>query len=74
MHDHDLPSAWGILKYRDGAGVERIVHLTKSPFTIGRLNDNDLPLDDPYVSRFHVELIYDGADCRLVDRHSTSGS
>jgi HD-GYP domain-containing protein (c-di-GMP phosphodiesterase class II) len=74
MHDYDLPSAWGILKYRDGAGVERIVHLTKSPFTIGRLNDNDLPLDDPYVSRFHVELIYDGADCRLVDRHSTSGS
>jgi HD-GYP domain-containing protein (c-di-GMP phosphodiesterase class II) len=74
MSNQDATTAWGTLQYRDAAGKEQIVALGKSPFTIGRLGDNDLQLDDPYISRFHVELHFDGSTCRIYDKRSTSGT
>lgn len=74
MSNQDANAAWGTLKYRDAAGKEQVLALSKSPFTIGRLGENDLQLDDPYISRFHVELHYDGANCRIYDKRSTSGT
>lgn len=67
-------NAWGTLRYRDVTGKERVVVLNKAPFTIGRLGDNHLQLDDPYISRHHVELVFDGKTYRMRDKQSTSGS
>ncbi|MBX7221940.1 MAG: HD domain-containing protein [Blastocatellia bacterium] len=62
------------LKYRDVTGKERIIPIAKMPFSIGRLGDNSLQLDDPYISRHHVEITYDGSNFRMRDKQSTSGS
>ncbi len=66
--------AWGTLKYRDAAGKEATALLNKPVFRIGRLADNDVQIDDPYVSRLHVELRFDGVQATLVDRSSTGAT
>ncbi len=67
-------SEFGRLKYRDITGMEHVVSLDKATFTIGRLGDNDLQLDDPYISRHHAEITFDGTRYHLRDKQSTSGS
>jgi HD-GYP domain-containing protein (c-di-GMP phosphodiesterase class II) len=62
------------LKFVDVGGAARSVSLYKSVFTIGRLGDNDLQLDDPYVSRHHAEIAFDGENYIFRDKQSTSGS
>ncbi|QUV82051.1 HD domain-containing protein [Chloracidobacterium sp. D] len=73
MEQH-VGKAWGTLKYRDAAGKEATAMLNKPVFRIGRLADNDLQIDDPYVSRLHVELRFDGVHATLVDRSSTGAT
>src|ERR1051326_8767011 len=65
---------WATLKFIDASGAARSVSLYKSVFTIGRLGDNDLQLDDPYVSRHHAEIAFDGENYIFRDKGSTSGS
>ncbi|MBL8151830.1 MAG: FHA domain-containing protein, partial [Blastocatellia bacterium] len=65
---------WATLKFVDSGGLQKSVSLYKSLFTIGRLSDNDLQLDDPYVSRHHAEIIFDGEKYLFRDKRSTSGS
>lgn len=65
---------WAILKFVDASGTPKSVSLYKSIFTIGRLGDNDLQLDDPYVSRHHAEISFDGENYIFRDKNSTSGS
>src|SRR5437773_1610124 len=65
---------WATLKFIDASGTSRSVSLYKSVFTIGRLGDNDLQLDDPYVSRHHAEIAFDGENYIFRDKQSTSGS
>ena len=48
--------------------------LGMQPFRIGRLGGNDLKLDNPYISRQHVEITRDGAAYQLRDLGSTSGT
>lgn len=45
-----------------------------SPFTIGRLPENDLVLAHPYVSRRHAELILEPEGCYVVDQGSRHGT
>jgi sigma-B regulation protein RsbU (phosphoserine phosphatase) len=48
-----------------------IVH---SPFTIGRLPENDLVLSHPYVSRRHAEIVIENGSCFVVDQNSRHGT
>ncbi|MEW6735320.1 MAG: HD domain-containing phosphohydrolase [Acidobacteriota bacterium] len=65
---------WATLRFVDASGANKSVSLYKSVFTIGRLGDNDLQLDDPYVSRHHAEISFDGENYIFRDKQSTSGS
>ncbi|MGC2636669.1 MAG: SpoIIE family protein phosphatase [Acidobacteriaceae bacterium] len=48
--------------------------ITHSPFTIGRLPENDLVLAHAYVSRRHAEVIVADEGCYVVDLGSTHGT
>src|SRR5215471_4209915 len=58
-------------KYLD---EERIVPLSEGTLRIGRHEDNDLVLDNPYISRFHVEIVSEGSRHLIRDLVSTSGT
>jgi pSer/pThr/pTyr-binding forkhead associated (FHA) protein len=58
-------------KYLD---EERVVSLTEGNLRIGRHEENDLVLDNPYISRFHVEIISEGSRHLIRDLVSTSGT
>lgn len=62
------------LSYRDLSGVDRSLKLDAQTYRIGRLEDNDLSFDNPYISRFHAEIIYDGSCYKIHDLESTSGT
>jgi serine phosphatase RsbU (regulator of sigma subunit)/pSer/pThr/pTyr-binding forkhead associated (FHA) protein len=62
------------LKLRDARGDERIIPLQKSEFKIGRLGENDLKINDPFVSRVHAQIMRDGDQYRVEDCHSKSGT
>jgi pSer/pThr/pTyr-binding forkhead associated (FHA) protein len=65
-----------ILEILDHFGRVRERHQVKRfPFTIGRGYDNDIILDDPYISPQHLVLDGDGENTpRLKDLNSTNGS
>jgi serine phosphatase RsbU (regulator of sigma subunit) len=48
--------------------------ITHSPFTLGRLPENDLVLSHPYVSRRHAEIILGEDGCFIVDQGSRHGT
>jgi len=49
------------------SGHEPVMHtLTAARLRIGRLADNDIVVDNPYVSRFHAELERRGQDYFLI--------
>lgn len=58
----------------DLKGGGRIVDLGMRPFRIGRLASNDLKVDNPYISRHHIEITSDGITFQLRDLGSTSGT
>jgi len=64
-----------ILEILDRFGKVRERHqLTQFPVRIGRGYDNDIILDDPYVSPSHIELLLDGSGHILVsDLKSDNG-
>jgi serine phosphatase RsbU (regulator of sigma subunit)/pSer/pThr/pTyr-binding forkhead associated (FHA) protein len=62
------------LKFRDARGDERIVPLLKDGFKIGRLGENDLKINDPFVSRVHAEISRDGDQFSIKDCQSKSGT
>jgi HD-GYP domain-containing protein (c-di-GMP phosphodiesterase class II)/pSer/pThr/pTyr-binding forkhead associated (FHA) protein len=43
-------------------------------FRVGRLDENDLTLDNPYISRVHAEIAFDGSAHTIRDFQSTSGT
>jgi len=57
----------------DGAN-RRTITLTHSPFTIGRLPENDLVLAHPFVSRRHADLVLEGSQCFVIDQASRHGT
>lgn len=50
------------------------VDIAHSPFTVGRLPECDLTLDDPTVSRRHAEIRYEGGAFLLIDLGSRHGT
>ncbi len=42
--------------------------------TIGRRAENDLQINDAYVSRHHAEVLYDGTQFQLTDKESKHGT
>lgn len=57
----------------DGSS-RRPVIVNHSPFTIGRLPENDLVLAHPFVSRRHADLVVDEGRCFVVDQGSRHGT
>lgn len=57
----------------DGA-TRRTITIEHSPFTIGRLPENDLVLAHPFVSRRHADLIVEGDRCYIADQASRHGT
>ena len=54
--------------------VKERLKVTDFPCRIGRGYDNDIILDDPYISPSHVELILDGSDNVIInDLRSVNG-
>lgn len=62
------------LTYKDSNGRHCSHDLGGEAFKIGRLGENDLSFDNPYISRFHVEISFDGAAYTVRDLDSTSGT
>ena len=61
------------LVIRIGSEVENRF-IEKSPFTIGRLADNDLSFEDSQISRRHARIEFDKGSYILVDLQSTHGT
>ncbi len=53
---------------------QRVVHLHKSVTNIGRQHDNDVIVDDPYVSRHHLQIRQRGLEFILFDVREQSGT
>jgi serine phosphatase RsbU (regulator of sigma subunit) len=62
------------LKLLNSIGVEKSIDLTKPVFSIGRRAENDLQVNDAYVSRHHAEVMKEGNQFTLVDRDSKHGT
>jgi phosphoserine phosphatase RsbU/P len=56
-----------------GSTVEHLP-ISKTPFTIGRLAENDLSFEDSQVSRRHARIEFDRGTFVLVDLQSTHGT
>lgn len=70
-----MSEVWAKLSYKKD-GSQTSVSLNKTPFTIGRLSENNLVFEDPYVSRYHAEIIYEEKSKEYIfrDKNSSSGS
>jgi HD-GYP domain-containing protein (c-di-GMP phosphodiesterase class II) len=62
------------LTFRSDDGPSGKITLGAGVFRIGRLEENDLVLDNPYISRFHAQIVADNSTYLLDDLDSTSGS
>ncbi|HXG92689.1 MAG TPA: HD domain-containing phosphohydrolase [Blastocatellia bacterium] len=63
-----------ILTYKNDKGDIQTLILNGDVFRIGRNEDNDLSLNNPYVSRHHAEIIADDSGYQIRDLGSTSGT
>lgn len=55
-------------------GDEHTRLIGSATFKIGRYDDNDIVIDNPYVSRYHAEIITEGARHLIRDLGSMSGT
>ena len=55
-------------------GEQRASKLNGGVFRIGRFEDNDLSVNNPYISRFHAEVVFNGSGYSVRDLGSTSGT
>ena len=62
------------LTYKHKSGEHRAFRFGQKPFTIGRLEDNDLAFDNPYISRHHAEISQTESGHQIRDLGSTSGT
>lgn len=53
---------------------ERVIPITKTPFSIGRTETNDLQLVGEQVSRQHARLLFEGDRISLIDLNSSNGT
>src|SRR5262245_51952703 len=62
------------LKVFDSTGLETSTLIEKPVFTIGRRAENDLQINDAYVSRHHAEILREGSQFKLIDKESKHGT
>src|SRR5437762_6332115 len=62
------------LRISEGKGVGKEFYFTRDAVKVGRLPDNDLVLYDTGVSRYHCEVVRDGARFTLRDTGSANGT
>jgi DNA-binding NtrC family response regulator len=62
------------LSVRDAGGSPREVTFDQSVISVGALEDNDVVLTDPTVSRYHCKIVEDDRNYTLVDVGSTNGT
>jgi HD-GYP domain-containing protein (c-di-GMP phosphodiesterase class II) len=62
------------LTFRHKSGEHRAFKFGAKPFRIGRLDDNDLAFDNPYISRHHAEIVEKDGGHIIRDLGSTSGT
>jgi pSer/pThr/pTyr-binding forkhead associated (FHA) protein len=62
------------LLVRAPQGGTREVDVSRTPFTIGRKPDNDLPLEDPAVSGHHARIVKVQEVLFIEDQQSTNGT
>lgn len=55
-------------------GEEKVYVIEKEKVTLGRLSDNDIPIPDSTVSRYHAEIVKMGEGYVLRDLDSKNGS
>lgn len=58
----------------DGSSSGILYNLDKEVISIGRLQDNDIPLIHSKISRHHLQILYDNGHHFLKDNHSTNGT
>lgn len=62
------------LKFLESAGLERMIRLDKTTFSIGRRGENDLRINDAYISRNHAEIVKNGDEFTIFDKDSKTGT
>lgn len=53
---------------------QKIVTKKSGVFTIGRSEDNDIQVSNPYISSRHLKLSFDGSNWSVLDLESTNGT
>lgn len=61
-----------ILEVLEGNDEGMKFKLVGTTNTLGRREDNQVPINDPNVSRYHAQIVYD-KEWRIEDLHSTNG-
>jgi serine/threonine protein kinase len=54
--------------------VQQVVDLTGNGLTLGRLDDNDVVLNEPGVSRHHLLIDWNGSEATVTDLGSSNGT
>jgi len=62
------------LIFKFESAVIKEIPITKSPITIGRKPDNDIPIDNPAVSGHHCKIFLSGDIYIVEDLNSTNGT
>ncbi len=62
------------LKILDATGQETSAQIQKPVYLIGRRAENDLQVNDAYVSRHHAEILQEADQYKLVDKDSKHGT
>jgi HD-GYP domain-containing protein (c-di-GMP phosphodiesterase class II) len=62
------------LAFEDADDKSKTVLLDKRLIRIGRLDENDLVLENPYISRCHAEIVRQADSFTICDLESTSGT
>ncbi len=53
---------------------KQIIPLTKTATSLGRQLENDIVIQEDFVSRFHAEIVKEDEKYVLYDKNSTSGT
>lgn len=60
-------------KMEDGRSVKKYNLIEKTNFTVGRMFDNDLVIDNIYISRYHANIYQIKNNVVITDKHSKNG-
>lgn len=62
------------LHWKDRANQEQVLELAEGVTTIGRRSDSNVVIDNPHVSRHHLQIVRESGGCKLLDSHSAYGT